>query len=124
MFEKIRDILTDLLDVDAAKVSPDSYLVRDLAMESIDFLELAVALNQQFNVEVHDDTVFLRNLRLDLAQAEEQGIDPLDGLKRSYGFLSDRRLQEIIADLDAGPAIRVRDLERYIQWQMRQSRAA
>jgi acyl carrier protein len=124
LFDQVRDILAELLDVEATEITSESYLVRDLGMESIDFLELAVALNQRFKVPVHDDTVFLRNLRLCVAQAREDGQDVLDRLKDDFGFLSEKRLERILAELDAGPAIQVQDLMGYIRWQMKNTAAA
>ena len=124
MFETVRDILMELLDAAAQEITPRSYLVRDLGMESIDFLELAVALNQQFRVPVHDDTVFLRNLRLHMIQAREAGESILDALKRHYGFLPDARLEAIPDDLEGGPVIQVQDLMSYIRWQMTNAKAA
>jgi acyl carrier protein len=119
LFDQIRDILADLLDMETGQIAPESYLVRDLGMESIDFLELAVALNQRFKVPVHDDTIFLRNLRLHIAQAREAGRAVLERLKGDFGFLSNERLEQILADLDAGPAIQVQDLMGYIRWQLK-----
>ena len=124
MFEQVRDILAELLDVEAVEITPASYLVRDLGLESIDFLELAVALNQRFKVPVHDDTIFLRNLRLSVMRAQETGLDALECLKKDFGFLSDERLDQILAQLEAGPAIQVQDLVSYIQWQMKNTAAA
>ena len=117
MFEQVREILVALLDVEAGQIAPESYLIRDLGMESIDFLELAVALNRRFKVPVHDDTIFLRNLRLCIAQAQETGAVVLERLKENYGFLADDRLQRIVAEEDGGPVIQVQDLMSYIQWQ-------
>ena len=124
LFEDIREILIELLDVEAQEVSPRSYLVRDLGVESIDFLELAVALNERFKIEVHDDTVFLRNLRLHLSKASESKADPLEFLKGPYAFLTVDRLQEMLSDLDGGPVLQVRDLVSYVQWQMTDIQAA
>ncbi len=124
MFEEVREILVELLDVAAEEITPESYLVRDLGMESIDFLELAVALNQRFQVPVHDDTIFLRNLRLHMIQAREGGQPIMEGLRAHYGFLSDRRLAAIPADLDGGPVIQVQDLMSYVRWQMTNAKAA
>ena len=124
MFEEVRDILMELLDVTADEIIPESYLVRDLGMESIDFLELAVALNQRFRVPVHDDTVFLRNLRLHSVQARESGRSIVDELREHYGFLSDKRLEAIPADLEGGPVIQVQDLLSYVRWQMTNAKAA
>lgn len=116
--------MEELLDVPAEEITPQSYLVRDLGMESIDFLELAVALNQRFQVPVHDDTVFLRDLRLHLIQARENGRPVLEELKKHYGYLPLPRLEEIPDDLEDGPVIQVRDLISYVQWQMTNPKAA
>jgi acyl carrier protein len=124
VFEQVRDILAELLDVEAGQIVPESYLVRDLGMESIDFLELAVALNQRFKVPVHDDTVFLRNLRLCVLQARESGQPVVERLKDDYGFLSDERLEQILGELEAGPSIQARDLMSYIRWQTKNGAAA
>jgi acyl carrier protein len=124
LFDQVREILSELLDVEAGEIAPESFLVRDLGMESIDFLELAVALNQRFNVPVHDDTIFLRNLRLCIMQAQETGQAVFEKLKNDFGFLPDERLEQVQADLDAGPTIQVQDLVSYIQWQMKNSAAA
>ncbi len=124
LFEQVREILTTLLDVEADAVTPQSYLVRELGAESIDFLELAVALNAHFKIPVHDDTLFLRNLRLHLAQAQAEQRAPLDMLQAQYGFLPKRRLESILSDLEGGPVIQTQDIVAYVQWQMRSLKAA
>jgi acyl carrier protein len=124
LFKTIKEILMELLAVEAEEIEPKTYLVRDLGVESIDFLELAVALNEQFHVDVHDDTVFLRNLRLHESQAQERGADTLGYLREHYPFLPEERLDEMLADMDGGPVIQVRDLESYVQWQMSCAKAA
>ncbi len=122
--EEIREILTELLDIEPDEIGPQSYLVRDLGVESIDFLELAVALNGRFGVDVHDDTGFLRNLRLHLSEASEGKMDAKTYLKEVYPYLADDRLDAILSDLDDGPVLQVQDLESYVQWQMTRSKAA
>jgi acyl carrier protein len=124
IFDTIRPILVELLDVAEEQIRPESYLVRDLGVESIDFLELAVALNERFNIEVDDDTVFLRNLRLHLSEASQSSGNAIASLRTVYGFLPDDRLGEILTDLDGGPVIQVRDLVEYVRWQMRNPKAA
>lgn len=124
LFETIREILMELLDVEAEEIEPKTYLVRELGVESIDFLELAVALNEHFHIEVHDDTVFLRNLRLHVSEARERGANTLDYLRGHYPFLSPERLDQMLADMDGGPVIQVRDLGSYVQWQMSSAKAA
>lgn len=124
LFEPIREILMELLDLEVDAIQPESYLVRDLGVESIDFLELAVVLNERFKIPVHDDTVFLRNLRLHLAEAEADGQPSLEFLKPLYGYLSEQRLVQIVSDLEGGPVIQVQDLMGYVQWQLTRTKAA
>jgi acyl carrier protein len=124
VFEEIAQILAELLDVDAQEIEPHTYLVRDLGVESIDFLELAVAINGRFRVEVHDDTIFLRHLRLHLAEAAERKTGAPDHLKRVYPHLSPQRIETLLSDLEGGPVLQARDLERYVRWQMSRTKAA
>jgi acyl carrier protein len=124
VFEEIKGILSELLDMDTKGIGLHSYLVRDLGVESIDFLELAVAINARFRVEVHDDTIFLRNLRVHLTEAAERKIEAQEHLKRRYPHLPPERIETIVSDLEGGPVLQVRDLESYVQWQMTRTKVA
>lgn len=124
VFEEIAQILSELLDIDAQGIEPHTYLVRDLGVESIDFLELAVAVNGRFHVDVHDDTIFLRNLRLHLTEAAESDTAAPDHLKRVYPHLSPQRIETLLSDLEGGPVLQARDLECYVRWQMTRIKAA
>jgi acyl carrier protein len=117
LFE-IRTSLGEILDIEAGKITPETYVVRDLGAESIDLLELSVALNSRFKVEVNEDEVFLRTLRLFLNEAEKDGRDPLDYLQRKYPFLGEGRLGEILVDMDGGPVLKVKDLTAYVSWRL------
>ena len=124
VIEEISEILTELLDVDPEEIEPRSYLVRDLGVESIDFLELAVALNGRFGVDVHDDTIFLRNLRLHLSEAAEGKVDAGTYLTSVYPHLTGDRVEVVLSDLEGGPVLQVQDLESYVKWQMTRTKAA
>lgn len=124
IFNTIRDELIELLDVDGDDITPDTYVVRDLGAESIDFLELAVVLNERFSVQIDDDDIFLRNLRIYVMAAEEKGVSPRDHLAQRMAFLPVGRIAEILGDLAGGPVLKVKDLVSYVDWQLRQSEAA
>jgi len=123
IFKEIRQILVELLDVDEKEITTDTYLVRDLCAESIDFLELAVSLNNRFAIEINDDDLFLRNLRLYIQNIPDSQ-DRLAGLTGRFPFLSTKRIAEILADLDQGPVLKVKDLIAYIEWQTKSKKAA
>jgi len=123
IFNEIKQILGELLDVDEAEITPETYLVRDLCAESIDFLELAVSLNSRFAVEINDDDLFLRNLRRYIRNMPDTQ-DRISALTGRFPFLSAKRMDEILSDLDAGPILKVKDLIAYIEWQTRVKKAA
>ena len=117
LFE-IRTSLGEILDIAAGEITPETYVVRDLGAESIDLLELSVALNARFKVEVNEDEVFLRTLRVFLNEAKENEQDPLDYLQRKYPFLGEGRVGEILVDMDGGPVLKVKDLIAYVSWRL------
>lgn len=116
IFDNIRDILTEILDIDNQSVRADSYVIRDLEAESIDLLELAVALSMRFKIEVDDEAIFLRSLRRLIIEAEEQGIRPTHRIIEALPFLTPLRVETLLDDLDGGPVLQVADLEAYIHW--------
>jgi acyl carrier protein len=102
------------LDVDGDTITAETYLVRDLGVESIDFLEMAVALSSAFGIQVEDDETFLLDLRLYLEAAEEGSQDKVSFLSEKYPFLTRERIEEILHDLDGGPVLKVKDLIAYV----------
>ena len=114
---EIKEILTEILDLEDQEITPETYLVRELDVESIDLLELAVALNSRFNIEVSDDDIFLKKFRLYITEAEQQGIEMAQYMTAKLPFLTKNRAEELITDLDKGPALKVKDLISYVMWQ-------
>lgn len=117
ILEEITEILAEILDIENHNISPETYLIRELGAESIDLLELAVAINSGFNIDVNDDEIFLRKLRDYITEAEQQNKNILQYLVKNLPFLSRKRLENIIADLEDGPTLKVKDLISYIEWQ-------
>lgn len=116
ILEQIKGILIEILDIEDQEITPETYIVRDLGAESIDLLELAVALNSNFNIEVKDDEIFLRTLRLYITESEEQGKDTVQYLMTKFPFLTEGRVEEIVSDLKGGPTLKVKDLISYVAW--------
>jgi acyl carrier protein len=53
--EKVRDIIVDKLGVAADKVKPEAHFIDDLGADSLDTVELVMAFEEEFNVEIPDD---------------------------------------------------------------------
>ncbi len=112
----IKDHLAEILDIEAEEITLETYLVRDLGVESIDFLELAVAFNSSLGIEIEDDEIFLANLRLYLKEAKEGKSDIVSYLAQKYPSLAKERLEQILQDLDDGPVLKVKDLVSYVSF--------
>jgi len=116
---EIKKIIIDLLDLEGDPITPDTYLIKELGTESIDLLELAVAINSRFKITVKDDQIFLTRFRLYLTEAEKQGKDIAPYLAGKYPHLTDERIAEIIVHISEGPQLKIKDLISYITYQMR-----
>lgn len=55
MFEKIRDIVVEQLGVEADAVTMESSFIDDLGADSLDIVELIMALEEEFNMEIPDE---------------------------------------------------------------------
>ncbi len=53
-FEKIREVLVEQLGVEESAVSMDTAFVDDLGADSLDVVELIMALEEAFDMEIPD----------------------------------------------------------------------
>ena len=55
IFERVRKIVVEHLGVEEAKVTENSSFVDDLGADSLDTVELVMAFEEEFKVEIPDD---------------------------------------------------------------------
>ncbi len=53
--EKVIDIIVDKLGVDRAEVTPEAVFVDDLGADSLDLVELIMAMEEEFGFEIADE---------------------------------------------------------------------
>jgi acyl carrier protein len=53
--QKVKDIIVQQLGVDPEKVKPEASFVEDLGADSLDTVELVMAFEEEFGVEIPDD---------------------------------------------------------------------
>ena len=53
--EKVRSIIVDQLGVESDKVTADAKFIEDLGADSLDTVELVMAFEENFDIEVPDD---------------------------------------------------------------------
>ena len=52
---KVKEIIVENLGVDAATVTPQASFVNDLGADSLDTVELVMALEEEFDIEIPDE---------------------------------------------------------------------
>lgn len=54
-FDKVKEIVVEQLGVDEADVTIDSTFIDDLGADSLDIVELIMAFEEEFNIEIPDE---------------------------------------------------------------------
>ena len=74
VFEKVKGILCDQLDIDEDSVTMDSVITEDFGADSLDFVDLVMTLEEEFEVEIPDDEI--KNIRTvgDVVRYIEQSV--------------------------------------------------
>lgn len=57
VFEKLKDIILDQLDVDEEEVTPEADFIDDLHADSLDITLLMKTISEEFDIAVSDDAV-------------------------------------------------------------------
>ena len=53
--EKVKEIVVEQLGVDAAQVTESAKFIEDLGADSLDTVELVMALEEEFTIEIPDE---------------------------------------------------------------------
>ena len=57
VFEKIKSLLADQLDADAEGITLETNIADDLGADSLDVVELLMAIEDEFKVEIPDEEI-------------------------------------------------------------------
>ena len=57
LFEKVRDILSEQLEIDPETITLDTNIVDDLDADSLDFVEMITSIEDEFNIVITDEKV-------------------------------------------------------------------
>jgi acyl carrier protein len=55
IFDKVKEIIVEQLGVDAEEVTVESSFIDDLGADSLDIVELIMALEEEFDMEIPDE---------------------------------------------------------------------
>ena len=53
--EQVKTIVVEHLGIDESKVTPEAKFIDDLGADSLDTVELVMAFEEKFNIEIPDD---------------------------------------------------------------------
>lgn len=70
-FEKVKKIVAEQLEVDPDKVIPSATFAEDLGADSLDTVELVMALEEEFEIEIPDEAAE----KIDTVQAAVEFIE-------------------------------------------------
>lgn len=133
-------VIAEVLDLDAATLTAETYVFRDLDTESIDLLEYGIGMGRHFGIRMQDSVAFLKDLRVHIAHADSQA-DYANGeqstgnqsaslpharrdqriahLRTVYPHLTEERLAVMLDDLaastNARPVLRIGDIAAYVR---------
>ncbi len=72
--DKVKSIIVEQLGVDEEEVTPDASFVDDLGADSLDVVELVMAFEEEFGVEIPDDDAEkITRVREAIAYIEQHG---------------------------------------------------
>lgn len=57
MFEKVKGILVDELQLNEADITMDAELVNDLGVNSLELADLIMVCEEKFDIEIKDDDI-------------------------------------------------------------------
>ena len=74
VFEKVKKIIAEELNIDAAKITMESNLVEDLEADSLDAVEIIVRIEDEFGLQVDDEAAESVRTVGDLVKCIEENV--------------------------------------------------
>jgi len=57
VMDKVKEVLTENLDVKAEDIKPESLIMKDLGADSLDMVELAMAFEEAYGLKIETDDI-------------------------------------------------------------------
>jgi acyl carrier protein len=54
-FERVKKVVVEQLDINPEEVTPEASFVEDLGADSLDMVELTMAFEEEFDIEIPDE---------------------------------------------------------------------
>ncbi len=76
VFERVRDIAADKLSIESEEIKPESSFTNDLNADSLDVVELIMALEEEFSVDGKD---------VEISDEEAEGLNTVNDVLSFLG---------------------------------------
>ena len=65
MFEQVKNLLIDELQIEAEDITMDAELINDLGINSLELADLVLLCEERFHIEINDEEIlqFYQNMR-------------------------------------------------------------
>jgi acyl carrier protein len=74
--DRVKDIIVDQLGVDPDEVKTESHFIDDLGADSLDTVELVMAFEEEFNIEIKDeDAEKIQTVKDVIQYLKDKGIE-------------------------------------------------
>ncbi|MCA9775800.1 MAG: acyl carrier protein [Vulcanimicrobiota bacterium] len=74
--ERIKKIIVEQLNVEEEQVTPTAHFVEDLGADSLDNVEMVMAFETEFEIEIPDeDTEKITNMKEAVAYVEKRAVE-------------------------------------------------
>ncbi|MCR5481855.1 MAG: acyl carrier protein [Clostridia bacterium] len=74
VFDKVKEIIVEQLSVEPDKVTPETNLMKDLEADSLDAVEIIMAIEDEFEIEVPDDDAEKFQVVADIVKYVEEKV--------------------------------------------------
>ncbi len=75
VFEKIRDLIADQLEIDPELIKPETDLMLDLNADSLDAVDVLTQIEDEFGIEIPDEKTEEFNIVANLVKYVEDHIE-------------------------------------------------
>ena len=58
MFEKIREVIADQLEIDKEQITETTRIIEDLEADSLDVAELIMTLEDEYDIVIDDESIY------------------------------------------------------------------
>ncbi len=75
VFDKVKKIFSEQLEVDESIITPEASITSDLGADSLDLIDLAMSIEDEFDIELSDDAIEHIKTVGDMVNYIEERID-------------------------------------------------